>query len=345
LYTYADVCMSPRIYLTTFLLSLFTIIQAKPADDIILYGIELGINQDYDKALAIFEDQQAQNPGDPAPHLYKAGIYQTMMMDFESDHWRENFNQEINSLTLLCDSLLRLNAQDNRVLYFKAAGLSYASFQLAHEKKYLTSIRTAITAINNLEKVLERDSSYCDALLAIGAYQYWRSYLTRHFAWLPFFSDQRAQGIHLLEKVYHQSTYSKWAAMSNLGWIYIQEKQFKKAVRCAENGLLKFPESRFFLWLEGEASFHDRQFERAEKTFSKLLYSVTAEKYNNHYNEIVLHYKLAECHHELGNDSDAMFHANKVLEIVPDENVKQRIRKKQYKAVELVRLINQKSLP
>lgn len=305
----------------------------------ILYIIELGVQEKFQEALDHIHLIEQQNPKIPALHFYKASILQSMMMDHESNRQRDEFMAEIEVTILLCDSLLKINPHQTDALFYRGAALSYKSFQLSREKKYLSGFRTAVQGIGTLERVLKMDSTYADAYLAIGSYKYWRSYLTRHFSWLPFFPDQRLDGIHYIERAYKKSKYSKWAALSNLGWIYMQEKQYQQAVRCAEEGLYAFPKSRFFLWLLGDALYNDEQYQRARQTYETLLNSVVSEEINNHYNEILLHLKLAQCFLAVQNKPATRAHARRVLEIVPDEEVQDRVKEKKQDAEQLLQKI------
>ena len=187
-----------------------------------------------------------------------------------------------------------------------------------------------------LEEIVAQDSSFYDAYLGTGSYLYWRSYLTRHFSWLPFFHDQRAAGIAQIEKACHNGTLSRWAALSNLAWIYIQERHYDKAIQCAQYGLESFPRSRFFLWPLGDAQFHEKDFQAALTTYSTLLKSVTAENHNNGYNETVLNLKIATCHFELGNPALAAQYAQCVLSIKAYEEVKKRLVEKRTAAAALL---------
>jgi tetratricopeptide (TPR) repeat protein len=307
--------------------------------DQILYIIELGVQEKFPEALDSLRALEEINPQNPALHFYKASILQSMMMDYESNLQRDEFIAEIEMTISLCDSLLKTDRQQTYALFYRGAALSYKGFQLSREKKYLGGIRAAVQGISTLEKVLKMDSTYTDACLAIGSYKYWRSYLTRHFSWLPFFPDQRREGIHYIERAYEKSKYSKWAALSSLGWIYIQEEQYQQAIRCAEEGLNTFPQSRFFLWLLGDALYKDKQYQRALQTYEILLNSVISAEINNHYNEILLHLKLAQCFLAVQNNSFARYHARLVLEIVPDAEVQDRVKEKKQDAEKLLREI------
>ncbi|MBN1465308.1 tetratricopeptide repeat protein, partial [candidate division KSB1 bacterium] len=209
-----------------------------------------------------------------------------------------------------------------------ASALAYKSFQIAREGKIIKGLSLALQAVNRLDEIVAQDSSFYDAYLGTGSYLYWRSYLTRHLAWLPFFHDQRATGIAQIEKACHNGLLSRWAALSNLAWIYIQEKDYDKAIECAQHGLNSFPTSRFFLWPLGDAQFHKKDFAAALATYSALLKSVIAEKHNNGYNETVLNLKIATCHFELGDLVTAQQYAQRVRTIAAAGEVKKRLKEK-----------------
>ncbi|MBN1480960.1 tetratricopeptide repeat protein [candidate division KSB1 bacterium] len=249
-------------------------------------------------------------------------------MDFETHVWCESFYREIDTTLTLCDQRLVQQPLDIATQFYRASALAYKSFQIAREGKYLKGLQLALQAIKRLDAIVEQDSSFYDAYLGIGSYLYWRSYLTRHFSWLPFFHDSRDTGIALIQKSFELGTISRWAALSNLAWIYIQEERYEDAIHCAQTGLEAFPNSRFFLWPAGDAYFLHGDFDDAQEIYRVLLQSVIAEKFNNRYNETVLHLKLAFCAFELGNSAVALYHAQRVCEIIPDESVKKRLKEK-----------------
>ena len=263
------------------------------------------------------------------------------MMDFETQHWRNDFISLLDQAADLSDSLRQQHPQNLDYPFYYGASLAYKSFQLSREGKYLAGIRLATKAIHMLENVLEKDSTYYDAYLGLGSYKYWRSYLTRHFTWLPFFSDQREEGIYLIQQAYEHSRFSKWAALSNLAWIYIQEERYEEAIECAEAGLKHFPESRFFLWPHGDALYYHGDYEKALHTYNALLSSLTAEQINNRYNEVVLHLKIAQCHVHLQNTILAQQHAQRVLQIDTEPDIEKRLKDKRRDAAALVANLNQ----
>jgi len=306
----------------------------------LLAGVNLGIQERYDDAIRYFSALQQKNPQDAAPRFFLATIWQTRMMDFESSQWREKFMSEIEATVELSASRLKENPKSIRARFYLGSALSYKSFQISREKKYLRGIRLALKGISEINQVIKEDSSFYDAYIGIGSYLYWRSYLTRNFSWLPFFSDQREKGIKLIKTSCDKGRLSKWAALSNLAWIYIQERRFKEAIQCATTGLERFPNTRAFLWPLGDAEYQNGDFDAALKTYKTLLRSVTAEGFNNHYNEIVLNVKIAQCYFELEKWQKARSFAQQVLIIKADKKIKKRLKAKKEKARDMLREID-----
>jgi tetratricopeptide (TPR) repeat protein len=316
---------------------------AEPTQPQWLTGIELGIAEHYDQAVSFFVQLSAQDSTDPAPRFFLATIWQTRMMDFETKTWENSFMAEIETTLRLSQARLRREPNNIEMQYYYASALAYKSFQISRQGQYLSGLRLGLTAMNELNEIVAKDSTYYDAYLGIGSYLYWRSYLTRKFAWLPFFSDQREKGIALVQTSFEQGTISKWAALSNLAWIYMKEERFEEAIECAQAGLSNFPNSRFFLWPLGDAQFYQNDFAGALETYQLLLESVTLEEFNNRYNETVLHLKIATCFFELNHLQKAKIHAQTVLHIEPHDEVLKRLKEKKRDAKDLLKRIDELS--
>lgn len=305
------------------------------SQDLITTGLELGISEEYDQALDIFTQIKQEFPDSPVGPFFTAAIIQSKMMDFETTQWKEPFYRDVDLAIEIAEASLNKKPNDPDNYFFLGGAKAYKSFQLGREGKYFSAIKTAVSSMSNLNKAHEIDSTFCDSFLGIGSYQYWRSQITKKFHWLPFFSDHRREGIENIIRTVECSKYSKWAALSNLAWIYIEEKKFKESIEYSRKGLQKFPNSRFFLWPLGDAQFHKGEFEKASLTYKRILKSVTREEINNHYNEIVLYYKLAQCEEKLGNFEDAFNNTQLAIKTKPDDEVKKRAREIQSKALDL----------
>jgi tetratricopeptide (TPR) repeat protein len=256
-------------------------------------------------------------PDHPAIPFCQAAVCQSMMLDYESRADAPFFYTHINRAIALAEK----NRQDPWCRFYLGAALSYKSYQLAGEKKYPSALSAVLRSMKELNKLVEQDSSFCEPLLGKGNYLFWRSKI---ISWLPFVADQRAQGKRLVQKAYDCSRLSRWAALSSLCWITLDEKNYDETVLYAQKGLARFPESRFFLWPLAEALFRDNKYEQALFVYEKILVSLIGIQPNNHYNEIVLHWKLAQCEEQVGHVDRAAEHCRQVLSLHPALDVRER---------------------
>ncbi|NLP11698.1 tetratricopeptide repeat protein [bacterium] len=277
----------------------------------------MSIRHRYAEALALFSSLADSFPKHPAPPFFTAAVYQSMMLDLESKRWSSSFYTHIDSAIHLAEK----NSHDRWHRFYLGAALSYKGYQLARDKKYLPAISQVVRSVKIMNQLLREDSSFCDPLLGVGNYLYWRS---KAVAWLPLVPDKRKQGMEQVRQACSCAQLSRWAAFSSYIWMMIEEKKYTEAVALCRRGLMQFPESRFFLWPLAESLFRHHDYAEAREVYEILLTSVAAAEPNNHYNEIVLHWKLAQCEQALGRLPAAQAHARRVLELRPDEEVRNR---------------------
>lgn len=302
-------------------------------------GIKAGLSHEYDKALAIFNNLSDCFPGDPNGPFFAASILQSKMMDLETNKWESEFFSLIDSAQIRAKKLLLQDAKNSSARFYLGGALAYKGFYLARAKRYLPGIGAAMAAVKQLEKVVETDSQMYDAFLGIGNYKYWRSRITKILNWLPFVSDKREEGLRMIKLSLDRGTFTRWAALNDLAWIYIDRGEPIVALEYAQMGLSEFPNSRFFLWPAADAFAKMGEPDQARRLYAKLLLSVTSESINNHYNEILLHLKIAECAFEIKDFANARFHCDQVLSIEPDNEVIDRLESKYAKTRKLLKKI------
>ncbi len=293
----------------------------------IMAAVHYSIYSDYDKAFFLLNKTRLAFPDNPAVWFFLAATRQSQMMDTESTRQRLEFYHDIEKAVTTAKTQYQQDYQDLDALFFWGAALSYKSYQLGREKKYLASVQVGLKSLGILKKIVNTDSTFYDCYLGIGSYLYWRSQITKKLTWLPFFSDQRKEGIQYVKRAFENGTWTKWAALNTLAWIYIEEKQFDRAIACAQQGLDRFPGSRFFLWPLGDARLGSKNYHAAIPTYKNLLKSVKTTDGNNHYNEILLHLKICQCWAGLNDNKRAAEWARAGLVIVPDKSVKNRVKK------------------
>jgi tetratricopeptide (TPR) repeat protein len=292
----------------------------QPALSTLQKGIDLGLNHQYKDALALFKAVTDSFPDHPGGPLFTAAIYQSMMLDMETKQWQKEFDQTIEQAYNLAKG-----QQDRWYRFYRGAALSYKSYQQVRDKKYLSALPTALSSMKELNRLVQEDSSFYEPLLGVGNYLFWRSKIVR---WLPFIPQQKDQGIRMIEQAYHRSLLSRWAALSSLCWICIEEKRYEQAVALSKEGLAAFPESRFFLWPLAEALFRAGRFIEAEKVYEKLKNCQTGMIEDNGYNRVVILWKLAQCADSNKEPARVVEYSRQALQVAIKPEVEERARKK-----------------
>jgi tetratricopeptide (TPR) repeat protein len=327
------------------LLALFSLLPAAAAlgqSDLqeLEQGIEWSVAGRFDDALHLFSTIASRSPNHPAGSFFLAAVYQSMMLDYESNRWRPLFYQQIERAILLAGEQHRQNPADDWAAFFLGAAHVYKGSQQAREGKYFTALRAVQKGLGILRPLTKSDTSFCDPLLGIGTYDYWRSKLTAGLSWLPLFPDRRTEGIAAVEKSSQCARMSRWAACSNLCWIFIKEEDYDRAAQYAEEGLKKFPNSRFFLWPLAEAQLKKKDLAAAAVSWQRLLTSVQNDTINNHYNELVIRWKLAQCCEGTGQLIEARKHCRALLALTLDEEVADRARGRKKDARKMLARLN-----
>ena len=296
----------------------------QPPASLLRQGVEWGVTHDYDRALELFGRITDDYPARPEGPFYRAAIHQSMMLDFESGEWQAFFYGDLEMAIHRAMQQLRRQPDDPEAMFYAGAAYAYKSAQLSRDGKYWPAYRAIQSSLDYLEPLLKRDSTWCDALLGVGSYQYWRSRITIKLSWLPFFPDRRREGIAMITHAADCAQLSPASAWSNLAWISIREKEYDRAISWSRKGLERYPASRFFLWPLAEAQFLKTDYSAAIESYSKLLQSTQEAQHNNGYNELVILWKMAQCHERIGEHDLARSYYQEVADCRVAEEVKGR---------------------
>jgi len=271
---------------------------ASANDSLIQRGIELSINHRYAEAESIFAQIISERPDQPEGYFFMAATIQSKMMDFESDNWDDVFHVYIQQAIAASEKRLAEHLEDNASLFYQGSALSYLAFYQGRKQEYVAALRNAMAGISRLKRVAETTPDFADVYFGLGSYTYWRSRATKYLNWLPLLSDDRREGIRMVERAVGQGQFTRFAAMNELIWMLLDAGLSGEAFAWSLRGLEKFPDSRFFLWGAAKSTLALEKWSDAEHYFTVLLSSITAEPINNGYNEYICRINLAEIYFE-----------------------------------------------
>ena len=292
--------------------------------ELIQEGIEATIREDYGLAERNFKEIISRNPQNPAGYFFLAGAYQTQMIDWETDFREKEFYQNLEKSIELSERRIENDKKDLWAYFY--LGNSYGSMAVhdANHKRWWSGLRKGLKAKSALKEVIELDSAFHDAYLGLGSYHYWASVVTKALRWLPFFRDERKRGMEEVKLAAAKSIYSRESAQYGLIYMYLEEKDYEKAIGLAKEMSQKFPESKLFLWPLAEAVYLKRDWMVAIGWYQEILRLIGDSDPSGYFNTIECRERIAQCYFNLKMFDRCKEECEKILEYPLSKEVKKK---------------------
>lgn len=283
-------------------------------DELLRRGIDKIINQQYDDAKKIFSDLDRTRSDIPLGKIYLAATEIAKSYDYELPYNHNLITEYLESAKSISKKLIQKDEKNLLNKYFLALTEGYIAYYDAIRGSWLQAISTGINSISLFEDILESDSSFHDAYIAIGTFKYWKSDKTEFLNWLPFIDDEKDLGIKLLSIAVKNSSYNFHLAVNSLIWIYIDRQRYGDAIELAEKALNKYPESRIFRWGLARA-YEDIDTQKSITEYYKVLNSFPDTLKSNKINEVTLKHIIAQQYYKIGKKSEAKKLCEDILSI------------------------------
>jgi tetratricopeptide (TPR) repeat protein len=235
-------------------------------------------NNEYDQAIAVFEQELKQHPNDPElyNHLAQSILQREMLRNGAlesqlvtgsnpflrrpgmeiSEQDKARFNDAIAASMKLTQDALAGNPRDFQALYAQAVahGLR-ANYLFLVQKAWLDSLHEITAARKDDEQVVRIDRNFSDARLILGINEYIVGCLS--FGWrvvasLGGFHGDREDGIRQLQLVAQTGVLNRYDAEALLAAIYRRERQPQRAIPLLQELAQKFPRNYVFRFEEVE---------------------------------------------------------------------------------------------
>jgi hypothetical protein len=269
-------------------------------------------NLDYDAAILDFETILARHPSDPfavnhllsaiqVRELYRMGAMNTG--DYSNDSFigqahrpadpaqKQRIKRLVEQAEKLEDAELARNPNDTDALY--ARGVTRGQFALYTallERAWLSSLRNAVGARRDHERVLELDPKYTDAKLIVGAHYYVMgslSFTVRMAVSLAGLSGDKDKGIQYLYDAYRADGETSADAGIVLMVFLRREHRYADALQLARAIGPRFPRNYLLPLEEANLLRASEKNDEAEQQYRRVWQNGREGRYGN------LHYEIA----------------------------------------------------
>ncbi len=284
----------------------------RPPDPLNQTAFEHYYNLDYDTAIQDFERILARHPNDPfaVNHLLSAievrELYRMGAMnsgEYANDSFvgqahrpadpaqKERIKQLVQQAEKLEDAELVLNPNNVDMLY--ARGVTRGQFALYTaliERAWFSSLRNAVGARRDHERVLELDPHYTDAKLVVGVHNYVMgslSFAVKVAVALAGLSGDKEKGLQFLRDAYHANGETSVDAGIVLMVFLRREHRYDEALQIAEAIAPRLPRNYLLPLEEANLLRASGKNAEAEEQYRRVWQNGREGKYGT------LHYEIA----------------------------------------------------
>jgi tetratricopeptide (TPR) repeat protein len=284
----------------------------RPSDPLNQAAFEHYYNLDYDAAIQDFERILARHPNDPfavnhllsaiqVRELYRMGAMNTG--DYSNDNFigiahrpadpaqKERIKQLVEQAEKLESAELARDPNNVDMLY--ARGVTRGQFALYTaliERAWFSSLRNAVGARRDHERVLELDPHYTDAKLVVGAHNYVMGNLSlavKIAVALVGLSGDKEKGLQYLNDAYHANGETSVDAGVVLMVFLRREHRYSEALQIAEAIGPRFPRNYLLPLEEANLLRVSGKTGEAEEQYRRVWQNGREGKYGS------LHYEIA----------------------------------------------------
>jgi hypothetical protein len=290
----------------------------------VLAGIEATGNDRYAIAESLFSDLSRRFPSSPVGPLFVAGTFQAQMLDCESSERYAEFRVWLTETERRARALIGLNTAVSEAEFALGAAAGYDAVYESQWGGWFAALKKAMRANGHFQAALAADSSFFDAYLGIGNYNYWKSAGTGFLRWLPFIPDTRERGLQQMLTAAQRGTFARQAARASLATALLHEERYAEALAHADTLAARFPEAKSPLWIMAQADFKLYRWEASRDLYGEIERRILLVGPGNYYNLIECAYYRARCDFEDGRWRDALTECHRALAYPAPWEIKDR---------------------
>ena len=174
-----------------------------------------------------------------------AALYYKLAEEYRTREFEPEFDDVVkNSVKVLEDESLDKEKGDiykAKRLQFLGSAYGYRGMYRTLKGLWASAFLDGKRGYNVLEDSLKLDPTLVDNKAGIGTYLYWRSAKAGFVKYLLFWGDRKKDGIQSIESSIDTAKIIKQWSLGGLVRIYIEEKNWEKAIEYADKILLEAP--------------------------------------------------------------------------------------------------------
>ena len=277
----------------------------------------------YIEAERVMDQFIREYPQEPAGPLFKASVLQYECIDYEDYSRDDEFYKLLDETERLAQEKLSSDSNDLWAKYYIFAARGLRGVRASLSGRLIYGIVKGRSGAMGMLRIIEEDSTFYDAYLMAGSYQFWKSVEAEPFFWMPFISDERRKGISGVKTAISRGRLN--GPLSNTVLLeMLLEHDPEGAAELAEKMVESYPSCRLFSWQLGEAYKKLEKFESAVRVFSAVAESIRKDEADDGSGELRCWWKLAVLSKSVGKKEECIYFCKKIINLGKLESVYKR---------------------
>jgi tetratricopeptide (TPR) repeat protein len=247
----------------------------KEIEDMVVKGLDRSYNFKWNEAEQIFTKIENQFPGDPRGYHFEASVYLWYYLSSKEDSEYDNF-LHYSDLTIEKGNKLLEKEPDNKdLLYIIGTDYTFRAIVFSKAGHYLDAAWATKKSESYLIRVLEIDSTYYDAYLGLGLYNFAIGQIPSAFKWvlsLAGIDGDKTIGIKYITKCAKNGYLSKIDAQYYLSQILSEVLfDYDSASLYLKSLIQKYPNNLIFNYSYASLEIKRHHLDQAQKVLEKIV--------------------------------------------------------------------------
>ena len=275
-------------------------------------GLDFSYVEEFDSAQIYFDEVIRLYPDNPAGYFFKAALLQLKMMD-ECQYLEEKEYLSLMARTTRCAEKILREKENLWAQFYLGSSYTYRAVYEGFKGDYFETFKYGVKGGRLLQDIIKKDTSFYDAYLGAGTFEYFWARAARYFPVLKLVGGNANEAIRKLHIASEKSLYSGPTAKNSLVFIYGEEGDFNKADSIIDSLLSKYPDSRTFLWNKAELEFNKKNYLEAADLYNNLFSIYNSQNNKNYANLAQCKLFIGKCFYKLKEEKKAKPALKKVI--------------------------------
>jgi len=192
-------------------------------------------NNRFSPALHQAKNIQQNETDNPLGYFLVGTVYQTISEEYRTDRFSDLVEENLSKAIKLAEKKQKKDKLNPDWPFIEGAAHSYRALHRAFHGDWWGAFKDGFSTTSGLNKALELDSSYYDAYLGLGAYDYYKTVKAKAFLWLGLVGDKREEGISKIRIAIAHGALASHNARESLMRIYFEEKRYADVIPLADS--------------------------------------------------------------------------------------------------------------